>query len=90
MFAVTDVMAIGAIAAWREMGLSVPGDVGIAGFDDIPTLRDHTPSLTTVALPLEDIGRHAVALALRTEVDGEDLRERVPGRVVLRDSTRLS
>lgn len=88
VFAVTDVMAIGAIAAWREMGLSVPRDVCIAGFDDIPTLRDHTPSLSTVALPLEEIGARAVDLALR--LDSDDLRERVPGTVILRDSTRLS
>jgi LacI family transcriptional regulator len=87
VFAVTDVMAIGAIAAWRELGLSVPGDVGIAGFDDIPTLRDHTPSLSTVALPLETIGARAVELALRADAD--DLRERITGQVVLRDSTRL-
>jgi LacI family transcriptional regulator len=87
VFAVTDVMAIGAIAAWHEMGLEVPRDVGIAGFDDIPTLRDHTPSLTTVALPLEEIGSRAVELALRTEIDCDELRERIPGRVVLRDST---
>lgn len=89
VFAVTDVMAIGAIAAWRELGLSVPRDVCIAGFDDIPTLRDHTPSLTTVALPLEHIGARAVELALCPDSGGEDLRERVPGDVVLRDSTRL-
>lgn len=89
VFAVTDVMAIGAIAAWHEMGLSVPRDVGIAGFDDIPTLRDHTPSLSTVALPLEEIGARAVELALRTETDCDDLRERIPGHVILRDSTRL-
>ena len=87
VFAVTDVMAIGAIAAWREQGLAVPGDLCIAGFDDIPTLRDHVPSLSTVALPLEEIGVRAVDLALRA--DGTDLRERVPGQVILRDSTRL-
>ena len=87
VFAVTDVMAIGAIAAWREMGLVVPRDICVAGFDDIPTLRDHTPSLTTVVLPLEDIGAQAVQLALRS--DSDDLRERVSGHVVLRDSTRL-
>ncbi|CAJ1506250.1 LacI family DNA-binding transcriptional regulator [[Mycobacterium] burgundiense] len=89
VFAVTDVMAIGAIAAWRELGLQVPRDVCIAGFDDIPTLRDHTPSLTTVALPLERIGARAVELALHGAGDIDDLRERVPGRVLLRDSTRL-
>jgi LacI family transcriptional regulator len=88
VFAVTDVMAIGAIAAWREQGLAVPGKLCIAGFDDIPTLRDHVPSLSTVALPLEDIGARAVELALGTETQS-DVRESVPGRVILRDSTRL-
>ncbi|BBZ05030.1 LacI family transcriptional regulator [Mycolicibacterium chitae] len=86
VYAVTDVMAIGAIAAWRELDLRVPQDVCIAGFDDIPTLRDHTPSLTTVALELEQIGVRAVELALDTATD---LRESAPGRVILRDSTRL-
>lgn len=89
VFAVTDVMAIGAIAAWRELGLAVPRDVCIAGFDDIPTLRDHVPSLSTVALPLEDIGMRAVELALNPDVDADDVHERVAGRVVLRDSTRI-
>jgi LacI family transcriptional regulator len=88
VFAVTDVMAIGAIAAWRDLGLSVPRDVCIAGFDDIPTLRDHTPSLSTVALPLEEIGTRAVELALRIDPEAADARERIPGRVILRDSTR--
>lgn len=88
VFAVTDVMAIGAIAAWRDLGLSIPGDLYVAGFDDIPTLRDHTPSLTTVALPLEHIGVRAVELALSPEAD-DKLRERVGGRVVLRHSTDL-
>ena len=87
VFAGTDVMAIGAIAAWRELGLQVPRDVCIAGFDDIPTLRDHTPSLSTVALPLEQIGARAIELALCSDIDG--LRERVAGQVVLRDSTKL-
>lgn len=87
VFAVTDVMAIGAIAAWRGLGLQVPRDVCIAGFDDIPTLRDHTPSLSTVALPLEQIGARAIELALCSDIDG--LRERVAGQVVLRDSTKL-
>lgn len=88
VFAVTDVMAIGAIAAWREMGISVPRDVCIAGFGAIPTLRDHSPSLTTVALPLEEIGVRAVELALCPDGPG-DTRESIPGTVVLRDSTRL-
>ena len=43
-------MALGAIAGLRSLGLSVPADAQVAGFDDIPTLRDFTPALTTVRL----------------------------------------
>lgn len=89
VFAVTDVMAIGAIAAWRELGLSVPEDVCVAGFDDIPTLRDHSPSLTTVALSLVDIGERAVQLALDPDTRPGS-REWAPGTVVLRRSTALN
>ncbi|VFA90564.1 HTH-type transcriptional repressor CytR [Nocardia farcinica] len=87
VFAVSDVMAIGAIAAWRELGLSVPDDVCVAGFDDIPTLRDHVPGLSTVALSLVEIGERAVALALDESATAERVHEFVPGRVILRDSS---
>ncbi|MBE1878729.1 LacI family DNA-binding transcriptional regulator [Myceligenerans pegani] len=64
VFAVNDVMAVGAMAAVRDAGLSVPDDVAVAGFDDIPTLRDVTPALTTVHIALERIGEAATKLAL--------------------------
>ena len=57
IFAVNDVMAVGATAALRDNGYRVPADMAVAGFDDIPTLRDVRPALTTVRLPLVDIGR---------------------------------
>jgi LacI family transcriptional regulator len=86
VFAVNDVMAIGAIAAFREAGLRVPEDIQVAGFDDIPTLRDSVPGLTTVRLPLNELGEQAVALALG-DVVGE---VSIPGEVVRRESTLLS
>ncbi len=86
IFAVTDVMAIGAVAAIRQAGLRIPDDVHVAGFDDIETLRDHVPSLTTVRMPVEEIGYRAAVLAL-TE-GAAPVTERIPGEVVLRDSTR--
>lgn len=64
VFAVNDVMAVGALAAIREAGLQTPHDIAVAGYDDIPTLSDITPSLTTVRVPMEALGEHAVALAL--------------------------
>ncbi len=48
IFAVTDVVAIGAIKALQERGLSVPGDVSVVGFDDVPLAAHVTPALTTV------------------------------------------
>jgi LacI family transcriptional regulator len=82
VFAVNDVMAVGAMTAIRAAGL-VPGrDVAVAGFDDVRTLADITPALTTVRLPLERIGALAVRRAL-----GEDVPSLVAGDVVLRAST---
>jgi len=51
VFAVSDVMALGALAGARALGLTVPEEVALAGFDDIATLRDVTPGLTTVHVP---------------------------------------
>jgi LacI family transcriptional regulator len=87
VFAVNDVMAVGALARLRAAGISVPGDVAVAGFDDISTLRDVTPSLTTVRLPLTEMGEMAASMVL---ADGDPGRPRVvpvPGEVIMRDST---
>src|SRR3984893_6416640 len=64
VFAVTDVMALGALARLRAGGLQVPADIALAGFDDIATLRDVHPPLTTVRLPLKQMGEMAASLVL--------------------------
>lgn len=88
VFAVNDVMAVGAMAAARDAGLRVPEDVAVAGFDDIVTLRDVTPALTTVRIPLTEVGERALALALAPyEEDAPPQRVEVRGTVVLREST---
>jgi LacI family transcriptional regulator len=87
VFAVNDVMAVGALARLRAAGISVPDDIALAGFDDILTLRDVTPPLTTVRLPLKQMGEMAANLVL---ADGDPGRPRViplPGEVIMRDST---
>ena len=58
-FACNDYMAIGAMAALQEEGVRIPDDVAMAGFDDIPSARYTTPSLTTVRVPVYDLGRAA-------------------------------
>lgn len=67
VFAVSDVMAIGAMAALRQAGITPGEDIGVAGFDDIPLVGDVTPALTSVALPLAEIGARALELALAEE-----------------------
>lgn len=63
--ALNDVMAVGVLAALRDnLKRSVPEDISVVGFDDIPVAEDVTPSLTTVHLPLADMGRRAMELAL--------------------------
>jgi LacI family transcriptional regulator len=86
VFAVNDVMAVGAIAAARDLGVQVPADVAVAGFDDIVTLRDITPALSTVRVPLVDVGVIATELALSPE-STEPRLVHVDGTVVLREST---
>jgi LacI family transcriptional regulator len=92
IFAVNDVMAIGAAAAMRSEGLRIPRDAAIAGFDDIETLRDFRPALSTVRLPLEDIGRFATRSTGRQpngeEADGAPAD--VTGEVTLRRSTEAA
>ncbi|MPV37153.1 LacI family DNA-binding transcriptional regulator [Georgenia subflava] len=85
VFAVNDVMAVGAMSAARDAGLDVPGQVAFAGFDDIATLRDVAPALTTVRLPLEEIGRLATPLALEPAAEPREIT--VTGDVVVREST---
>ncbi|TDE10650.1 LacI family DNA-binding transcriptional regulator [Jiangella asiatica] len=88
VFAVNDVMAVGAMAACRERGLAVPDDLGLAGFDDISTLRDVYPALTTVRLPLEKVGATAFDLVLSAPERTKPRTRRIKGEVVLRQSTR--
>lgn len=83
ILAANDVMALGAMAALRSRGLRIPEDVQVAGFDDIPTLRDHSPGLTTYRLPLEEMGRLAATMAL---VPTAQQPTSITGQVVLRDS----
>ena len=87
VFAVNDVMAVGAMAALREQGHQVPQDMALAGFDDIATLRDVQPPLTTVRLPLVQIGRRALELALDQQDGHPPVAVTVGGEVVVRAST---
>ncbi|MEV6350095.1 LacI family DNA-binding transcriptional regulator [Actinoplanes sp. NPDC051851] len=85
VFAVNDMTAIGAMTGLRAAGVRPGVDLAIAGFDDIEAASDVTPALTSVRVPLHDLGRRALELALAGEPAGQI---EVPVEVVLRESTR--
>ena len=64
VFAVNDLMAIGALRAIRAAGFSVPADVSVVGFDNIPLASEVVPPLTTIAQPVEEMAKIAVELLL--------------------------
>jgi LacI family transcriptional regulator len=64
IFAANDMMALGALAALREAGLRVPDDVSLVGFDDLPILRDVVPGITTVRVPMREMGRRCMRMAM--------------------------
>lgn len=65
LFAFNDVTAIGAIQALREIGLRVPKDVSVVGFDDVFAASTFSPPLTTIRQPLRDMGQCAALTLLR-------------------------
>ena len=77
LFFTSDVFAVGAILACRELGIDVPRRIGIAGFHDLEIGRVVSPALTTVHVPATEMGRRA----------GEMILERLAGRPVV--PTRL-
>ncbi|MGH8832233.1 MAG: LacI family DNA-binding transcriptional regulator [Polaromonas sp.] len=89
IFAVSDTLAIGAMRGVRDAGLSVPHDVAVVGFDNIPISTMVEPRLTTVEQPMSQLGETAASLLLKrlrepeAQVDGVILEH----RLVVRDST---
>jgi DNA-binding LacI/PurR family transcriptional regulator len=64
VFCFNDIAAIGAMRALKDVGLRVPEDVSVIGFDDILGASYHTPSITTVRQPLEAMGREGARILL--------------------------
>jgi len=89
VFAVNDLMAIGAMEAVQKAGLRIPQDIAIMGFDDIPPAIWVRPRLTTVARFPGEIGRvlaQALFDRLQGDYRGENRRFEVPCRLVVRES----
>jgi DNA-binding LacI/PurR family transcriptional regulator len=90
VFAANDHMALGVMRAMHEAGRSIPGDVSVVGFDDVPESAFYLPPLTTVHQDFEEIGRQCVSLLLEQIHGTADSVKRlvsVPPRLVVRQST---
>jgi DNA-binding LacI/PurR family transcriptional regulator len=87
IFATTDQLALGALRGARELGLAVPADVSVVGFDDIPEAARSQPPLTTVRQPLVPKGTLA-GDRLFALLDGRTVPDAVlPVELVVRGST---
>ena len=88
IFTGNDEMALGVYQAARDAGLTIPDDLSIVGYDDAPIAARVWPALTTVRLPIRDMGRIAARKLLRQEgVESADADEAVSPTLVVRAST---
>ena len=76
-------MALRILAAARDLGLGVPGDVAVIGFDDTDNGALFTPTLTTVHIDAEEHGRRAARVVLGLD---NDVFAPTPAQVIVRES----
>jgi DNA-binding LacI/PurR family transcriptional regulator len=87
ILAMSDRLAVGALRAAETLGLDVPKDLSIVGFDDIPLASQVRPRLTTVRQPLVEKG--AVAARFLLENVGQTISQVLPTELVIRESSGL-
>lgn len=89
IFCFSDEIAVGCMNSLRQHGFSVPNDVSVMGFDDIPFAKYFSPPLTTIAQPTVEIGRTCATILLDL-IDGKHpthFRHVLPHKLVIREST---
>lgn len=91
LFAVNDQLAIGALQACQRLGLRVPQDISLIGFDDTVLAKIVQPPLTTIAQPIYELGRQAVAMTISSIESAVQSTEIIvlPGELVVRESTAV-
>ncbi|HWH17662.1 MAG TPA: LacI family DNA-binding transcriptional regulator [Allosphingosinicella sp.] len=87
ILAASDTVAVGAMRALKAAGMSVPGDVAVVGFDDIPAARLANPPLSSVVQDAALAGQHLVD-SLIAQVEGREAEDvLLPARLVVRESS---
>jgi DNA-binding LacI/PurR family transcriptional regulator len=90
LFFASDVMAFGGMDAAREIGLSVPGDVSIIGYDDVPMAALPSYGLTTIRQPVREMAKTAMdilGLAGQRGMRSDPTTRLIPGTLITRSST---
>ena len=88
VFCSNDLMALGLLHAFREVGLRVPADVSVIGFDDVPEAAHYWPPLTTIRQDFAEVGRRSIGLLLaELGSGGERHIDPIRPLLVLRSST---
>lgn len=94
IFASNDSMAIGCLGALKDHGVSVPQDIALAGFDDIPLARYVRPSLSSVGVPIAELGTKSLEVLVGTLQQGDDDRQPkefiFAPSLIIRDSSKKS
>jgi LacI family transcriptional regulator len=86
ILALSDLMAIGVLQELRRQGLRVPDDISVMGIDDITVAQSLAPALTTVAVPLNEMGEIAFSM-VRKPSAARPRRRVLPAQLVVREST---
>jgi DNA-binding LacI/PurR family transcriptional regulator len=87
VFVANDQMALGLLRAFTEAGISVPRDVHVAGFDDVPEAAYFSPPLTTVRQDFIEVGRRTFDVLVGRMAQEEPARHLVTPELIVRDST---
>ncbi|MEZ4508170.1 MAG: LacI family DNA-binding transcriptional regulator [Eubacteriales bacterium] len=89
IFCVSDILALGVIAAAGKMGLQVPWDLSVTGFDDVDYTTMFHPYLTTVSVPCYDLGRRSMQLLYDqiAQKPGAEREVYLPHKVIVRETT---
>jgi LacI family transcriptional regulator len=87
LFCANDIQALGALFACQRLGLSVPADLSIMGFDDLPMIRVAYPPLSTVHVPAHEMGEAAADALVNAVETGAPIQSRcLDATIVLRES----
>ena len=90
MFAANDLSAIATVGAAGELGLSVPEDLSVVGFDNVPESALCSPPLTTVDQPIREMGHRAISMLIKL-INGDEVERThvtLDTGLVVRRSTR--